>query len=197
MPPTTASAIDATPRRPMTEVMMRFMAQWTCSICGESHEGIPLSWGFDAPFQWSDSADEDENAHRDSDICWYVDEDGERANFVRGTIEIPIVEPRPPDEETFMIGVWVSLSQSNFDWLLEHWQAGPDEQRDPPWFGWLSNEIPIYPDSVGLKTNVYLRGEELRPSIEVQPGEHPLARDQHEGISLERARQLGERWLHL
>lgn len=155
-----------------------------------------MSWGFDQPIYW-DWLEEEERAdgHCDTDLCWFVDGEGDLAHFVRGTIEIRIVDGAGPDEEFFVIGVWASLSETNFDWLVEHWTAGPEEQGEP-WFGWLSNRIPVYDETLNLKTSVHLRGESLRPTIHVQPSQHPLSRDLHEGITLRRARELGEAWFH-
>jgi hypothetical protein len=166
-------------------------------VCGASHAGVPLSFGFAEPIYWALLSDEQRSAgHCDTDLCWFTDDLGERARFVRGTIELPILGGSDPDEASFVIGVWVSLSETNFEWLTDHWTAGPEDQEGP-WFGWLSNRIPVYDDTLNLKTNVRLRGDALRPLIEVLPSDHPLARDQHEGITPRRARELGERWLHI
>lgn len=171
--------------------------EWTCSICGASHEGIPLSWGFDEPIYWDWLTEEERVAgHCDTDLCWFADSDGDLARFVRGTIELPILDPVDLDEDSFIIGVWASLSEANFNRYLDNPDAGADEQREA-WFGWLSNRIPVYEDTLNLRTNVYLRGENLRPLIEVQTSDYPLSRDVHEGVTLRRARELGERWLHL
>lgn len=170
--------------------------EWKCATCGATHVGVPLSWGFDEPVYWSGLSDEERaDGHLDTDLCRFADGEGE-AHFVRGTMEIPILDATDPEEELFVIGVWASLSETNFGWLVDHWTAGPDEQGEP-WFGWLSNRIPVYEDTLNLKTDVHLRGEGLRPLIEVQPSDHPLARDQHEGITLLRAYDLGQRWFHL
>jgi len=157
---------------------------------------LPLSWGFDEPEYWIGSDLQRASGSCDADVCWFDEDDGNRVQFVRGTIEIPIHDGGSPDEESFMIGVWASLSETNFAWLLDHWTAGAAAQGTP-WFGWLSSQIPVYPDTLNLKTSVHLRGRELRPLIEVQSGHHPLARDQHDGITLARARELGEQWLHI
>ena len=171
-------------------------AQWTCSVCGASHEGVPLSWGFDEPHHWRE---EFVNRSRDDyflneDVCWMLDDGGDPARFVRGLIEIPIVDGID-EEASFLIGAWASLSERNFDWLLEHWDADAAAQGEP-WFGWLSNNVPVYPDTLNLKTNVVLQGPQLRPSSTLQATDHPLAVDQHAGITLVRARELTERWLH-
>ncbi len=168
---------------------------WECSICGARHEGVPLSWGFDEPIYWGwlDDASRAEG-FCDANVCWYRFEN-EQSYFVRGTIEIPIVDGTSEDEKSFVIGAWTSLSKTNMEWYLANWEAAPSEQ-EASWFGWLSNRIPVYEDTLNLKVDVHVRGENLRPLIEVQRDAHQLARDQHEGITRERAYALAERWLH-
>ncbi|WP_269317979.1 DUF2199 domain-containing protein [Exiguobacterium sp. KJ 601] len=50
-------------------------------------------------------------------------------------------------------------------------------------FGWLSTELPIYPDTINLKTNVHMRAVGIRPLIELLPTNHPLAMEQRNGIT--------------
>jgi hypothetical protein len=170
--------------------------QWTCAVCGAVHEGTPLSWGFDAPIYWGWLADaERDSGYCDTDLCWFTDDDGDLARFIRGTIELPVLDYTGDDDQAFIIGVWVSLSEANFDFYRDLPDAGADDQSEP-WFGWLSNRIPPYDDTLNLKTRVHLRGEGLRPCIEVQPSDHALSRDQHQGITLTRARERGAHWLH-
>jgi len=168
---------------------------WTCSTCGEAHAGLPLSWAFDAPIYWH-WLEEDERATRgfcNADFCFMTDDGGDPARFIRGTIEIPIVDATDADEDSFVIGAWASLSELSFDEVVEV-QERDDANKAGPWFGWLSNRIPVYPDTLNLATQVQYRPG-LRPIIEIQPGDHPLARDVA-GITLARAHELAERWYH-
>ena len=169
---------------------------WTCSRCGETHDGLPLSWAFAAPvhWQWLDEAERQARGFCDADFCVMTDDAGEAARFVRGTIEIPIVDASGSVEDAFVIGVWASLSEASFDEVVEI-QKHDDNGEAGPWFGWLSNRIPVYPDTLNLKTRVHHRPG-LRPLIEVEPGEHPLSRDAR-GITRARALELGGRWYHV
>ena len=72
----------------------------------------------------------------------------------------------------------------------------PDRASDPPYFGWLSSLIPMYPDTINLKLEVQSRSPGLTPLFVVEPGEHPLAFDQHNGISVERWHDLSHQLLH-
>jgi hypothetical protein len=172
-------------------------SDWTCSVCGKRHQGLAFSWGFEAPAHWIEEFAErpSDRYFCNEDVCWLLDDAGAPARFVRGLIEIPTHEGTG-DEATFSIGAWVSLSETNFTWLMEHWEADDREQGDL-WFGWLSNSIPVYPETLNLKTNVRLQGPNLRPLITLEPTGHPLAVDQHRGVTLARAHELAHRWLHL
>ena len=170
-------------------------ATWTCAVCGTVHEGIPLEWGFAAPAYWDQARDKAEGWFLTSDLCVVRREDGDSDYFVRGVIEIPIIDGEGEDEESFGIGAWVSLSEPNFEWYVDHPEADNRDQGDP-WFGWLSNSVPVYAETLSLKTNVYLRGQQRRPRIQIQPSDHPLALDQQTGITIAHARNLSARWHH-
>jgi hypothetical protein len=61
---------------------------------------------------------------------------------------------------------------------------------EPPMFGWLCNDLGVYPTTFGLKTLVHLRDAGQRPLIELEPTDHPLAVEQREGISLQRVEEI-------
>ncbi len=83
----------------------------------------------------------------------------------------------------------MSLSEQSF----QKWGACyASEQRAHigPFFGWLNAALQPYPDTVNLKTQFHLRNGFIRPFIELEPTDHPLAVEQREGISVERVAQL-------
>ncbi len=53
---------------------------------------------------------------------------------------------------------WVTLSEANYERMLELWDT-PGREHEPPYFGWLSTELPTYPPStLNLKTMVHTPG---------------------------------------
>ena len=103
-------------------------------------------------------------------------------------IEIPVLD----NDETFNWGVWVSLRKENFKRYFEVYGT-QDELKEKPYFGWLSNEIPIYPKTLNIKTHVHLQGTTLRPKIELDhSNDHPLCQEQHTGISMARVHEIIE-----
>jgi hypothetical protein len=165
--------------------------QWTCNRCGGVHEGRPLDWGYDAPIYWHELTPEQRARGKLSeDLCVILDDDGEHF-FIRGVLPIPV---RTSGEE-FRYGVWTSLSEKSFRRVVELWND-PKRTEEPPYFGWLSNSIAGYPETLNLKTNVHTRDLNLRPTIELQPTDHPLAVEQREGITPDRLQELVELQLH-
>lgn len=162
--------------------------RYICSTCDQIHEGIP-SFGADFPLSYYEIPD-DERSKRcktSTDDCiiddaWF---------FVRGCIELPVLGHSDP----FIWGVWCSLSQENF---LEWRRYYTSKQRSHvgPFFGWLNAAITGYPDTINLKTMVHLRDNGLRPFIELEPTDHPLAIEQRDGISTERVIELSDPYLH-
>lgn len=65
--------------------------------------------------------------------------------FIRGAIEIPVIDGE-----------------------------GRERKLDPM-FGWLSTSIPCYPETLELKTMVHTRSVGIRPYIELEPTNHPMA----------------------
>jgi hypothetical protein len=164
--------------------------RWTCAACGEEHVGLPLDFAFDEPVHWDGPRAPGD--YLDSDLCVWTDDGGTRCHFVRGVLEIPVLETG----DRFAYGVWGSLSAESFERLLADWDdAGRVEA--PPYFSWLSNSIPGYPETLNLRANVITRTPDLRPAIVLaDDDDHPLAREQRDGITIERVRAIAGLLLH-
>jgi hypothetical protein len=112
--------------------------------------------------------------------------------FIRGVIEIPVTGR----DEPFGWTVWVSVSGDNFARAVDAWYR-PGRESEPPYFGWLSNEISVYPDpTINLKAYLRTRPVGQRPWIELEPTGHPLAVEQRNGIDEARVREIAARAMH-
>jgi len=159
-----------------------------CSSCGEIHEGSP-SFAFEAPAPYLEQDEATRGRGQlGSDLCRYTDVDGEHF-FIRVCLEIPILGVAEP----FLWGLWVSLSERNFERYVATFDA-PDSADC--YFGWLCNYLPYYPDTYALKTRVHPRADGLRPWIELEDCGHPLAVDFQRGISPARAQTITEAIMH-
>ncbi len=159
-----------------------------CSTCGSVHEGSP---SFSFPHPWHYHAlpdDEKAKAKLTSDTC-VISHDQGTDRFIRVLLEIPIHGVAEP----FLWGVWVSLSEQNFQRYLDTWDD-PDEGDG--YFGWFCNRLPYYPNTLDLKAKVRPRKGGIRPCVELQRSGHLLAEHLHEGISIRQAQEIAERAQH-
>ena len=157
---------------------------WTCSCCGKKFNSLPMDYAFAAPDNWFALPEAERATTRsrlDADLCVI---DGTQF-YVRSCLEIPVSD----NPRAFVWGVWVSVSKESFRYILDRWTSpiGPDE---PPRFGWLCNWIRGYPKPREIKCHVYLRSNNLRPRIVLEPTDYPLAVEQHKSITLDRVKQI-------
>jgi hypothetical protein len=169
------------------------MQRWTCSCCGKQHEGIPDSYSYDAPWYWGnrDKSLRTDEYFLNKDYCVIANQDF----FIRGCIELPV----HGSENPFLWGVWCSLSKKNLNREAELADS-PERIHEPPYFGWLSNRIEIYPDTLSLKCNMISRLPGQHPLIQLEPSDHPLMIEQQQGITFDRvielAEQIEHQWKH-
>ena len=151
---------------------------YKCATCGKEHDDLP-NVGMDRPTQWWILTDQErQNSTLSEDVC-YINTQDEKSHFIRGVLEIPILET----DECFGFGVWVSQKKENFAIYLDNF----DSAQIGPFFGWLSSKISYYEDTMYLKTMAHFRGNGLRPTIVLEPAEHRLAIAQRDGITLDEA----------
>ena len=156
--------------------------EFTCKCCGKVRSGVP-AYHTDRPAPYWDVPEDkrESDVFLTSDSCVIAD----KLFFIHGCLEIPVVGT----DEQLTWGVWVSMKEENFLLWQDHYEI-PTRSHLGPFFGWLCTIIPAYPDTLHLKTMVHLRDNGIRPYIEVQPGEHPLAREQQQGITLDRLAEI-------
>jgi hypothetical protein len=159
-----------------------------CRDCNEDHEGLP-DLGSDAPdpYLWLPKVDRDASAALTPDRCTITRDDGHTDYFIRGVIFIPVHGEAQP----WGIGVWISQSEANYQRYLD------DEEEMEPTFGWLATRLSFYEkDTLALKTCAHFSNDKTRPTIELEPTDHPLAVDQREGITLEKAWKIVHRYMN-
>src|SRR5262245_7193911 len=167
-----------------TETLSSKSFSYICATCGQRHEGTP-GLSFDAPLHYHQmpAAEREKAAILTADTCEIAGEDF----FIRVCLEVPV----HGHDESFVWGVWVSLSRPNFDRYVS--TLGKDLfPEGGPYLGWFCNRLPGYPDTLNLKARVHFRLDNLRPWIELEPTEHPLAIAQREGMSIEEVQRILE-----
>jgi hypothetical protein len=155
---------------------------YTCACCGGTHHGAPFAWHVPAPAQWSPQYEDREDSVLDDELCMIE----RRLFFVHGVVEIPVVDADDP----FHWGVWVSLSESDFDRTIELWEQ-EGRESEPPMPGRLSVDLPGYGlSTMNLAATVHTQPVGSRPLVELERTDHPLAVEQREGITLARVHEL-------
>jgi len=161
--------------------------RFKCSFCGEMLDGSPLAWhsmlliyGLRSPRSVS------------GDACLpAINAPLMIVLLRRGLVEIPVLDGDGP----FAWGAWVSLSKVIFDRATSLWH---DSNRvdEPAYFGWFCNSIPGDPETLHSKTAVHSREVGLRPLIELEATDHPLAVEQRSGITVAGLRAIAEQMHH-
>jgi hypothetical protein len=165
--------------------------RFTCNICGAAHDIDEISFGTDAPVQWDLLSDvERARSLLGGEQCEIESREG-RSFYIRACLEIPI----RGTGRMFAWGVWCSLSEKSYSEVAAHWND-PARTSIGPHFGWLSTKIPGYPDTVFLKTMVRQREVGVRPLVELEPTDHPLAIDQRDGIDEDGLKKMVIELLH-
>ena len=162
---------------------------YTCPSCGVQHEERPTCFIAELPAAVAELTDEERESRveRSPEQCIL---DG-RHFFILANLDVPF----PGPEGFLRWTVWGTLSEDEFHRAGELWES-PGRENEPPYFSWLSNQIPGYPASVNIKSLIRTQEVGVRPLIEVIEEGHPLARDQKEGVSLARAEALIHSALH-
>jgi hypothetical protein len=159
-----------------------------CPQCGKVHVGLP-AFAYKRPVHYVLLTEaQRETSWASDDFCVI---DGEHF-FVRAVLKIPIVGKAVP----FEWGVWGTLSKANFQ---RYWDTYDDDDQSKlgKMFSWLASALDGYPDTLALRCHLVPCNDGQRPLIELQTDQdHPLVRDQINGISLERAIELARPVLH-
>ena len=163
--------------------------EFKCTCCGKTHLGIP-TFGANYPITVLQIPEVERESRVDlgSDDC-VIDE---KNFYIRGCIEIPVHGYSDP----FVWGTWVSLSEESFHTFIEHF--GKEKRSHiAPFFGWHCSDFIVYEEQcLNLKTHVHLRDNGIRPLIELEQTNHPLAVEQRDGISKERLIEIYETMMH-
>ena len=168
-----AGCYDAAKQRNSTR---RFT--FKCASCEETHDGVPgFSWDYPIHYLDIPEAEREQRCVLTADTCvinqeWF---------FVKANLEIPVLDAPEP----LVFGVWVSLSEFNFR-RYESLEGSSERVDEPPMFAWFSTPLKGYPDTDGLKSQIWLRAPGTLPYVELEPTDHPLAVDQRSGITVAR-----------
>lgn len=156
---------------------------YRCNSCGKLHAERPTCFISEWPTVVQHLSDIElaRRTERSSDQCIL---DGKHF-FILANLDVPIAGTT----ESLRWTVWSTLSEANFDRASDLWTT-PGRESEPPYFGWLSNQIPGYVNTVNIRVRVHTQAVGIRPQLEVIEDAHPLVVDQAQGVTLVRADDL-------
>ncbi len=158
--------------------------RYRCPSCARKHDGLPaLAYGRpDAIFNLG-TDEQKARAVTASDLCILDDE----RYFVRCVLQIGVAG----SESSFEYGPWVEVDVRTFSRYAIHCNTG----QDPGWKvadGRLANAFPANTEgTLGVACRIRLSEEpRQRPTVEITDKQHPLFREQRDGISMARAIEI-------
>jgi hypothetical protein len=166
------------------------LGTYQCHACGQLHDGPPTAYGADAPIYWYGLEEPERSRRFDLGTDTAVLDDGHF--FIRGQIELPILGKKDP----FAWSVWITMGRDSFALAMRYWDVPGRENILEPVVGFISTALPVYPDTVNLKGRIHTRPVGTRPSIELEPTDHPLAVEQRTGITWRRVEDIAVAVLH-
>jgi hypothetical protein len=154
---------------------------FTCSICGEYHAEELRDIRLGLPDEIYALGAEERAAR-----AWLADDFAvldDESFYVRGLLEVPI----PEVGDRFAYGAWVEVAPLRFKKLMKRWS---DPRQFKPVTCFLANELPPYRQTVSLEATLRPVSVNELPTIELSEADHELVREQRDGISVDRSREL-------
>jgi hypothetical protein len=156
-----------------------------CATCGEENDLLAM----EPTYRWPDAYLDVPKKHRRFLTSFGKDdgrirnaEDTERRHFLRVLLSMPI----RGEERDCAWGVWVEVSGADWERAYELWDD-PRQGETPPFPATLANALRGYEGTLGLPGRVRLTAPGAAPLFELDPAtDHPLAREQREGVYGER-----------
>lgn len=158
--------------------------EFICACCGKPQRGSP-AYGYDKPIDYFDIPENErgDRVQHDTDTC-VIDRD---QHYIKCTLDIPIIGA----EEPLCWGVWIKLTAPAFK---AYWKGIGADQSSFKEVGWLDCTLPGYNDLdrdgnlITLEVDVVGNPAGLRPSVYLRDRDHPLVRDQQNGLSWAQAK---------
>jgi hypothetical protein len=164
---------------------------YVCSCCGLEHSGLPLSFAADFPDPYANLNKEDRDARAliASDQC-IIDHE---QFYIRGCIELPIRN----STEIFLLGVWASVHEKDYDEIEQHWESDGRERKIGPYKGRLANSLSLYPETLNLKLEIKIQPVGTRPRFFLEDTEHAMTVEQKTGLAMLKAEEYACRLLKM
>jgi hypothetical protein len=156
-----------------------------CSICGEEHELLEPSFSRPDVISGMTAEQKKGRVMESNDICALRGEGGAADRFfVRCTLSVPLLDA--PGKTGW--GLWAEVSEDDSVVIWNAWDD-PEQIRMPPMQARVANQIPGYPDTIGLPVLLRLTGPKSRPALSVPSDSlHPFVRECLAGVCVHRVK---------
>jgi len=163
--------------------------KYICQCCGEEKEDWPAI-AYNAPYFYYCLPEEElKNAELTSDLC-VVEDSEDTHRFIRTVL----IQEVNDDCRDLDYGIWVSLSEKNFNEYVENYD---NKEFEAEYFGWLSTYLPDYEFEESIPTTVVVNNSVGRPFVYPhQSYDHPFINDFYNGITKEEAEKRINRVLN-
>ena len=156
-----------------------------CATCGEEKDLLSMEPSYGRPDAYYDVPKEQReyltNFSQDDGRIRNAD-DSERRHFLRVLLSMPI----RGEQKDCAWGVWVEVSAADWERAYDLWDD-PEQGKEAPFPATLANALRGYEGTLGLRGRVRLTSPKTAPLFELDPDvDHPLAREQREGVGFER-----------
>ncbi len=159
--------------------------KWVCQCCGVQQDGVPMSFGYKQPHNWSFlTSTEHSRSHLDADIC-IINHDRDQTEYQIRCV-MPFLVPEIRDN--FDFGVWISVSEKSMKIYKAGNAAGSFEK--PDCFGYLLHSLPGYQETWALEGTLVFSTGNLRPYFYLNKTDHQLYQDQKRGLPLDYIKSL-------
>lgn len=156
-----------------------------CDTCGGEHDLSDMEPSYTYPDAYLDLPPEERpyRASVGSDDCRLHDHDqADPRYFLRVLLPMPVRGER----DACAWGVWAEVSEAAFARTRELWDD-PAQHDEPPFAATLANALTGYSATLGLPGAVTLAGPAIIPTfVLANELDHPLAREQRDGVHPER-----------
>lgn len=159
------------------------MPGYFCASCGVQHDDVPMCFLAPMPISAALIPETEWPARVLSSSDQFIIDD--EHFFILGNLDIPIIG----HDQAVRWTVWSSLSAASFKRAAELWET-EGRESEPPYFGWLSSQIPGYERTAGLALEVRTQELGVRPLLVLAHADHRLSKEQTEGITWKRALEL-------
>ncbi|GAB0156284.1 DUF2199 domain-containing protein [Chryseobacterium sp. Alg-005] len=154
--------------------------KFTCKCCGKEHNEWPAIV-YSSPSHYLNLTDEQlEYAELTSDLC-IIEYPEQTDRFIRVVLIQEVIE----NCQNLDYGVWVTLSEKNFNEYIENYN---NEGFEATYSGWFSNYLPDYKSTINIPTKIIVNNSIGRPLIyPYEDYDHQFVDDFYNGITKEEA----------